>query len=114
MTAHKLIFIALILAAISFAGISNVCAIDTKLSHGWQFSIVLNNVSIEENKSIDQNGKTINNFIVKNDRNQSGKAVILPISYAKSQIFNNTSMSNYIDKEMKYRNLSKVRLDRIR
>ena len=108
MISHKLIFMALIFAAISFAGVSNACAVDTKLSHGWQFSMDLNYVSIEENKSIDQNGKAINNFIVKNDRNQSEKAVIIPISLAKIQDFNNTSMSNYIYEEMKLRNLSKL------
>ncbi len=105
---HKLIFIALILAAISFVGVFDASAIDTKLSHGWQFSIDMKNVSIEENKSINQNGKTTNNFVLKSDRYQSDLAVIIPISLAKTQIFNNTSMLNYIDKYMKYQSLSKL------
>jgi len=82
MTSYKLIFISLILVTINFAGVSNAKAIDTNLSHGWQFSMDLKHISIEENKSIDQNGVTINNFIVKNDvinqRRRSSHQYLLP------------------------------------
>ena len=98
----------MILAAIAFGGASNASAIDTELSHGWQFSMNLSHVSVEKNKSIDQNGTKINIFIVKNDYNQTEKAVITPISFARLETFNNLSLSNYINEEMKSRNLSKL------
>jgi hypothetical protein len=108
MISYKIIFVGLILAAITFEGASNASAIDTELSHGWQFSMNLSHVSVEKNTSIDQNGTKINVFIVKNDYNQTEKAVITPTSFARLETFNNLSMSNYIDEEMKSRNLSKL------
>ncbi len=100
----------MILATINFGCTSNSIAIDTELSHGWQFSMNLNHVSIETNKSIDQDGtksKTFN-FIVINDLNQTERAIITPISLARVGTFNNSSTYNYIDQNMKSRNLSKL------
>ena len=110
MISYKMIFIVLILATITFEGVSNANAIDSELSDGWQFSMDLNHFSIEINKSIDENRtkSKINDFIVKNDYDQMKKASISPISFARIEAFNNSSMSNYIDKEMKSRRLSNL------
>ena len=97
MISYKIIVAGLIFAAITFGDASNASAIDTELFHGWQFSMNLSHVSAEKNTSIDQNGIKINVFIVKNDYNQTEKAVITPISFARLEIFNNSSMSNYIE-----------------
>jgi hypothetical protein len=88
----------MILAAITFGAASYANPIDTELDHDWQFSMNLKYVSIEKNKSIDQNGNAFRNFIVKNDRNETEKAVIMPISFARLETLNDSLMSNYIDK----------------
>ncbi|MCJ7444432.1 MAG: hypothetical protein MUO26_07880 [Methanotrichaceae archaeon] len=110
MIPYRIILVALISTTITFVNASNANAIDSELSDGWQFSMDMNHFSIETNKSIDQNdtkSKT-NDFIVKNDYNQMGKAIISPISFAGLETFNNSSMTNYIDKEMKYHRLSNL------
>jgi len=110
MISYTIIVAGLILATIAFESASDANAIDSELSHGWQFSMDLNHFSIAINKSIDKNGtkSKIYDFIVKNDYNQMKKAIISPKSFAKIETFNNLSMSNHIGKEMKSRRLSNL------
>ena len=109
MVPYKIILVALISMTIIFVNASNSIAIDSNLSDGWQFSMDMNRFSIT-NKSIDQNDtkSKINDFIVKNDLNPLKTAIISPISFDRIETFNNSSMSNYIDKEMKSRRLSNL------
>jgi hypothetical protein len=107
---YRIILVALISTTITFVIAPNSNAIDSELSDGWQFSMDMNHFSIETNKSVDQNDTKLktNAFIVKTDNNQMKTAIILPISFDRIETFNNSSMSNYIDKEMKSRRLSNL------
>lgn len=105
MISHRSIFIVMILTMTTCANNTVAEPLDLGPTGGWEFSINVANVTWGETTESSFQSNPVIEFIVLSKKTAAEQATIIPL-IIKSKSFDNESMQNYLENEMKSRNLS--------